>query len=147
LNGITYGLIGGFAGGSIFIVFTGSYDYIFRRRIFSKYKTKSFNLKQKREFFLSGDIRQIFQISIAALEKIHKIKNISPDFDAYKISAETGASKRTFGERIELSLFQEHDKIKVYILSKPRLKTAIFDCGKNIENVEIFSSILKSAVI
>ena len=81
------------------------------------------------------------------LSKIPRIKKVCPDVEANKITANTSNSWLTFGEKIEVRIYQDRDRIKVQIWSKPRLKTAIFYCVKNIEIVEMFSSLLKSEAI
>lgn len=137
-KGILYGIEGGLIVSFIITIIGASYDFLTRRVVFKKYGIKSFELTQMREMLFTGHIKDIFQLSLEALKKIPKIKKVSPDFMANKIWATTSWSWRTFGEVIEVGLNQEEDRVKVLILSKPRLRTAIFDCGKNIENVEIF---------
>ena len=149
--GIGKGLLYGIGGGLIVafvITFIGAlYDYLIRRKVFAKYGKKSFDVMQIREIFFKGDIKDIFQKSVTALKKIHKIKHISPNSGVNKIVATTDTTWKTFGEKIEIEFFQEVDRIRVQVCSKPRFRTAIFDCGKNIENVEILSSLLKSEMI
>ena len=137
--GVKFGLIS-----SISLTAIGFYnDYIFRRWVFAKLKLRSFDLSQRREIDLKGDLKTVFSKTLSVLKMIPAIKEISPDQVARKISAKTGSSILTFGELIEVELFHETGNTKAVIYSKPRLKTTVADCGKNIENVEIISALLK----
>lgn len=145
--GIEQGILFGIGGGlivSFVITSTGAlYDYLLRRSIFKRYLTRSFDLIQKREVMTEGNILIIFQKSIEALKIIPTIKSVSPMLETNIITAITSTTWKSFGETIKIELFQEGDKVKIVLCSRPRLGTAIFDCGKNIENVEIISSFFR----
>ena len=119
------------------------YDIIFRQRIFAKLKVRSFDLSQRREIKLNIDLNKVFSRTLTVLKMIPAVIKISPDPVARKITAKIGISLLSFGELIEVELFQENGNTKIVIFSKPRLKTIMVDYGKNIENVEIISALLK----
>ena len=139
---ILYGIGAGFIFSFIITVGGALYDFYFRRLVFLKYGIKSFDVTQYREINIIGDVDDIYKRSITALKLIPDIEGVSPNFSAKTILANTRKSIRTFGEIIELKLFQEDDEVLIRICSKPRRKTAIIDCGKNIENVEIFCKLI-----
>jgi hypothetical protein len=143
LNGVLYGLKGGLIFGLIITITSALYDYLLRLRVFKKYGKKNFDVIQKREIILDGDIEDIIQKIMSALKMIKGVKKICPDYNTNKIFAIRGTTWRTFGEKIEININQEKNEIKVSIQSRPRLKTAIFDGGRNIENVEVFCSLLR----
>jgi len=144
--GISKALLYGIGAGFIFafIITAGGalYDLYFRRLVFSKYGIKSFDVTQYREINIIGDVDDIYQRSINALKLIPDIEGVSPNFRAKTIIANTKKSIRTFGEIIELKLFQEDNDVSIRVCSKPKRKTAIIDCGKNIENVEIICKLI-----
>lgn len=146
--GIVKGLLYGMAGGLVFafiITATGTcYDYLLRRKIFVKYGQRSFDVIQTRNMFLKGDMVEIFQKSVSAMKSISRIKNVSSNMEKNEIIATTGITCSSFGEKIVVELFQEIGGIKVEVCSMPRLRTAMFDGGRSIENVEFFCSRLKS---
>ena len=141
-NGINYGLQGGFIFGAIVTGISALYDYILRVRVFKKYGKRTFEVIQEREMILEGDVKDLMQESVSALKTIGA-KKIFPNYSTNKINAICGTTWKTYGEKIEIDLIQNGDKTKIYISSRPRLKTAIFDGGRNIENVEMFCSNLK----
>jgi len=118
-------------------------DYIFRRWVFAKLKVKNFDISQRREIYLKENLMLAFSRTLNVLRIIPSVKQINPDIIARKISAKTGGSILSFGELIEVELSQEAKKTKVVIYSMPRLKATVADCGKNIENVEIITALLK----
>ena len=140
---ILYGIEIGFIFSFIITISSILYDYFFRRMVFSKFGVKSFDVIQIRDLIFKGNMNDIFQKSITVLKSIKTIIEIFPDYNIKKVTARTKTSVRTFGEKIEVSLFEKIGEIHVRICSRPRLKTSIIDCGKNIENVELICSLLK----
>jgi len=143
-RGFLYGMGGGLVVSSITAILGTLVDYIFRRLVFRKYGKRGFELDQIREIFLKGDLSEIFQRSLTSLTNVPKLKYVHYNSDENRITAKTSGSWNTIGEKIEIELFQESDRIRVQIRSRPRLKTAVFDCANNIERVEEISSFLKS---
>jgi len=148
--GIIKGIIYGIAGGlivSFFICIIGAlYDFVLRRSVFKKYGVKNYDLVQIRETILKGELKDVFPRSFDAIKKIRKVKKVNSSSDN-KIVVTTGASWNSIGEKIEIEHSNENHGIKVRILSKPVLKTAVFDGGKNIENVEAFFRSIKGMEI
>lgn len=145
-NGINYGLRGGFIFGAIVTAISALYDYIFRMCVFKKYGKRSFEVIQERDLILEGDVKDLMQESVSALKTIGA-KKILPNYSTNKINAVRGTTWKTYGEKIGINLISNGDKTKIYISSRPRLKTAIFDGGRNIENVEMLCSHLKRSRI
>lgn len=141
-NGFNYGLQGGFVFGASVTVISTLYDYILRKRVFKKYGNRSFEVIQQREIILEGDIKDLMQKSISALETIG-VKKILPDYRVNKIDAVHGITWKTYGEKIEITFNSNGDKTKIYISSRPRIRITPFDGGRNIENVELLCSSLK----
>lgn len=146
-TGTFYGLQGGFVFGFVLTVIGGLYDYLFRLHVFKRYGTKSFDLIQKRELLLVGNVKDLIQKSISILKMIRGVKKIYPNYDTHEIVAIRGTTWKTFGEKMELKFCPQGEKIELFIQSRPRLKTAIFDGGKNIENVEEFCSLMKRSYV
>lgn len=142
-KGVLYGIEGGVIVAFLITVIGAGYDYLIRRRVFSKYGKKDFELVQMRDIIFKGDIKNFFPRSVAALKKVSWIKDLFPDFESNNIKAITRTTWGAFGEKIDIEFYQEGERIRVIVRSKPRIRTAIFDCGKNIENVEIFCDLLK----
>ena len=142
-KGLYYGLGGGFVFGFMITAIGALYDYLLRNRVFKKYGNKSFEVIQKREWSFTGNIKGAMEKSIMALKGMKGVKKVVPWFDRNEITAIRGTTWKTYGEKIEVRFSQEGDKVRIYIQSQPRLKTAIFDGGKNIENVEMFSSLMQ----
>ena len=142
-KGINYGAKSGLFFATFLVVFSIYSDIIFRQWVFVKLKVRSFDLSQYREIHLKGELKCIFAQVLAVLKMIPTIKKISPDAVGRKISATTGSSILTFGELIDIEFFLEADNVRITISSRPRLMTTMVDYGKNIENVEIISALLR----
>lgn len=67
--------------------------------------------------------------------------------DADRITAKTGCSWRSFGERIEMRVVRQGgERTEVCVSSRPRLRTTLMDYGKNYSNVQHIVTALRKVV-
>lgn len=95
--------------------------------------------------------KRIFLSNLTKAKVVERI-NIDPVCSKMKIrKTDTGLklstrmSMKSWGENIYVDITPDEDnKIKISVISKPKIKTTIVDLGKNLENVNLLSKILVS---
>ena len=105
-----------------------------------------FELEQVREIRMHGTPKEILAACREALLAIPHVKSVSEDSEQMVTRALTGTSWRSPGEEIEVEMnpISEGNWI-VRCLSKPKSPNAVFDYGKNFENVETWLGRVKSS--
>jgi hypothetical protein len=112
-------------------------DYIAMRKLFRKFGTIDYSICQTREITIEKPFKATYPMFVNAIKKLKHIKNISLNEEKGMIRITTGFNFRTSGDIITIKLLSNSsDRTRVQISSKPRLKTVIFDYGKNYENAE-----------
>jgi hypothetical protein len=112
-------------------------DYIAIRKLFRKFGTIDYSICQTREITIEKPFITTYPMFVNAIKKLKHIKNISLNEEKGMIRITTGFNFRTSGDIITIKLLSNSsDRTRVQISSKPRLKTVIFDYGKNYENAE-----------
>lgn len=96
-----------------------------------------FELEQVREIKMEGTSKEVLAACREALLKIPYVKSVSDDSEQMVTRAVTGTSWRSTGEEMEVEInpIAENSWL-VRCSSKPKAPTALFDYGKNFENVE-----------
>ena len=144
LVGSASGFLSGLLSGSVvcfLIVFVGfCWDLLIRITVFFKYGYKGFNLEQIRIIDCVDEISNVFDRCINALRGLKRIGEINVNQHTNTIIATTLPSVNTFGEMITVQLSHDSNVTIIHIKSKPRRSLAVFDCGRNIENVELISA-------
>ncbi|MBX9668440.1 MAG: hypothetical protein K2X93_12515 [Candidatus Obscuribacterales bacterium] len=104
-----------------------------------------FELEQVREVKMQGTSKEVLAACREALLKIPYVKSVSDDSEQMITRARTGTSWRSSGEELEVEMnpIAENSWI-LRCSSKPKSPTAVFDYGKNFENVETWLSRMKS---
>jgi hypothetical protein len=91
---------------------------------------------------LDGSPTKVAQQVINALAAVGA-NNISVDAKGARMTASMGMSWRSWGERISVSLTDQGSRTGVAIESKSWLKTALYDLGKNSQNVRKIKAALE----
>lgn len=95
------------------------------------------DLEQKREVILEGTLKQVVAASRQALLAVPNVTSVSDDVPNLTAKALTGASWRSPGEEIDVQISVISDsKYQLKCVSRCKSEKAIFDYGKNFENVE-----------
>jgi hypothetical protein len=98
---------------------------------------------QERTISLGFDQELALQKAKEALLAIRKVRPGSIKMRADQISASTGITWQSFGERISVNVQATEAGALVHITSRPRLASTVMDSGKGCENVELFAGALK----
>ena len=147
-NAFKYGMTAGLAIGIIFALFLVAVlipldlsAYVFKAK--GGYK-QIWDLEQVREFEIKGTAKQALHYARQALLLVPYVVEVSDDVEHMITRAKTGASWRSGGEvmEVEINPLSANDWT-IKITSKPYNKKAVFDYGKNFENVETFSAQVK----
>lgn len=106
-------------------------------------------LEQTRDVVAQGTSKEIMQATRQALLTVPYIKNVSDDVERLITRATTGPSWRSAGEVMEVEINPMTENTwKLKCTSRCSTKNAVFDYGKNYENVEVWQKnlhdILKS---
>lgn len=94
---------------------------------------------QERTVSLPLDINAALMKSRTALNAIRKVQTASIFINENQITATTGMTWQSFGERISVDIQPAADGSTVRISSRPKVATTIMDSGKGLENVELFA--------
>lgn len=105
-----------------------------------------FEIEQVREVQMKGTPKEVLAACREALLAIPHVKSVSDDAEQMITRALTGTSWRSTGEEIEVEMNPiEENSWTVKCSSKPKSPTAVFDYGKNFENVETWIGRIKSS--
>jgi hypothetical protein len=139
--GLTIGLIFGV----LHVVVSVLLD-LFARMFLAKGVYKDvFELEQVREVKMEGTSKEVLAACREALLKISYVKSVSDDSEQMITRAVMGTSWRSTGEEMEVEMNPiAENSWMVKCTSKPRSPNALFDYGKNFENVETWISKIKA---
>jgi hypothetical protein len=144
-HALSYGLAAGAVFGTIFTVFMlcvmMPLDLLSRLFLArgSKDSTNSaiFEIDQVRELPIKGTSKHVHFICRQALLAIPGIRDVHDDMVSGLMTASTGASWRSAGEKIEVHVLKrDSGQFVLRCTSKPAQKNVLFDYGKNFDNVE-----------
>lgn len=132
-SGLTIGLISGILVCAVLIPLD-----LFTRMFLAKGVYKDvFELEQVREIKMEGSSKEVLAACREALLKIPHVKSVSDDAEQMVTRAVTGTSWRSTGEEMEVEMNPiAENSWMVRCSSKPKSSNALFDYGKNFENVE-----------
>ncbi len=136
-SGLTIGLIFGILRVAVLLPLD-----LFTRMFLAKGIYKDvFELEQVREIKMEGTSKEVLAACREALLKIPYVKSVSDDSEQMVTRAITGISWRSTGEEMEVEInpIAENSWL-VRCSSKPKMENALFDYGKNFENVETWIS-------
>lgn len=136
VDAVCYAIILGSISGFIASLGVVLLDYLRRRAVFKKYGCKSFDLIQSRQVYLDGSISNAINKCIEALKNVKGVIKITTNNEENEITAIRGFNWKTPGEKLRIKLHEQAGKVLVSIHSRPRIKGAIADGGRSIENVE-----------
>jgi len=94
---------------------------------------------QDRTISLPVDANAAMEMSKSALVAIRKIRSDSIAATGREITATTGMTWKSFGERISVEIQPTVTGSSVRISSRPKVATTSMDSGKGRENVELFA--------
>lgn len=97
---------------------------------------------QERTISLTVDPHAAIDRAKDALLVIRKLRPNTIEVGANQISASTGMTWQSFGERISIDVQSTPTGASVHVSSRPRLATTTMDSGKGYENVELFARAL-----
>jgi hypothetical protein len=123
-------------------------DAFFCQKLRIEYGVKNPGLRVEEAVELSGGTEDARDLVKKALAEI-RAKIISEDFDEGTITAKTGFSFKTTGERVFIRIEDAGpDAVRIAIKSEPRFNATMFglDMGQNAKNVARLVKGLKSKV-
>lgn len=153
-NAFKYGLMAGLTFGCIAAIFMVAVllpldlsAHVFLSK--GRYR-QIWELEQTRDIEVSGTGKQVLHAARQALLIVPYVTRVSDDVEHMITRAASGPSWRSGGEEMEVELNPiAENQWKVKVVSRPRSKNALFDYGKNFENVETwigqFSQLLEAS--
>lgn len=140
-GGLTIGLIFG-----VLLVAVQIQLDLFTRMFLAKGIYKDvFELEQVREVKMEGSSKEVLAACREALLKVAYVKSVSDDSEQMVTRAVTGTSWRSTGEEMEVEINPiAENSWSIKCTSKPKSANALFDYGKNFENVETWLSKIKA---
>lgn len=88
---------------------------------------------------------EAFQACLDSLKTFDNYSVLICDRNKGNIVIATGVTWKSWGEQIEFEIMQGiNGSVSITISSKPRVKTTIFDYGKNASNINAIAKALKS---
>jgi hypothetical protein len=93
---------------------------------------------------VEGDLASVYTACRRSLLRLRKLEVTNENPITGELSAKTGCTWRSFGEKISVSITGDGPNATVHIESKPRLSTTQADYGKGVENVALFTRYLLS---
>lgn len=133
------------SGGLLF----GSFMAWYQRRSEKRLQRRGLNTddmapRQKKTIPLPLSTSDALLKAEGALASLRKLKKSSIQVVASQITATTGTTWESFGERITVDVTADAAASVVRICSRPRVATTVMDGGKGRENVELFATVLAS---
>ncbi|MBX3134860.1 hypothetical protein KF707_01400 [Candidatus Obscuribacterales bacterium] len=141
-GGLTIGLIFGVVSCVVFILLD-----LFARMFLAKGVYKDvFELEQVREIKMEGTSKEVLAVCRDALLSISYVKAVSDDAEQMITRAVMGTSWRSTGEEMEVEINPiAENRWILKCTSKPKQPDALFDYGKNFENVEGWMSKIRAS--
>lgn len=143
ISGFKMAIVGAIIGTSLTLAIGLLLDIFEKIKCYIKYGIIDFRVCQERRIVIEGDYDETVSKLANTLAKFKGISITKKDLKGGIIKAEIKRSWRSLGEKLELKLFNRHDKIIIILTSKPKLWAALFDFSKNLENLEIIMRGLK----
>jgi hypothetical protein len=100
------------------------------------FQTDNHGPEQTRIVHYAGSCAEAVDDARRALAAVRKVKNVAETSSPITITARTGTTFESFGEKIVLKFTPTGTGTNIEISSKPRIWTTLEDWGKGIENVE-----------
>ena len=134
---VTAGLVIGLAFSTVMVIIMVALDLTARTFIAKGSTNSLWDVEQKRELVVDGSAKQIVAACRQALLAVPNVTSVSDDPESMSARASTGASWRSPGEEMEVGISQiDGSKWQVKCISRSKSPKALFDYGKNFENVE-----------
>lgn len=116
-----------------------------------KKRLNKIGVKEYTDENLSVIQNRFFRSSLSKDDLIEQVKN-DPKFGKMKMIEtengfilKTGVSLKSWGEEIIIVLKSQTNSIFEYqVLSRPKLRTTLIDCGKNLDNVNQFEILMNN---
>ena len=140
--GFLPGLIGGLFAGLLFGCFMtlilGLWHTLSVKRMgYAKSDDEAMGVHHIRNIELPLGYGRVFDLCIASLNVIKKCKIRKEERSEGNIEVKTGITWKSFGERISFNICEINDsKTQVKVSSRPAIRTAVVDFGRNLDNVE-----------
>jgi hypothetical protein len=134
------GVVGGIVSGLLFGVAIAMYQRRGERRL-RKLGVSAGDMRpaQERTIALPADANAAMKKAKNALAVIRKIQSDSISENGNQVTARTGITWQSFGERISVEVQPTVAGSSVRISSRPKVATTTMDGGKGRENVELFA--------
>jgi hypothetical protein len=139
----TIAIVGGLIAGLLFGIAMAMYQQRGERRL-QKLGVSAGDMKptQERIISLRVDANAAMEKAKSALAAIRKIRPDSIKVTGSQITATTGITWQSFGERISVDILPTEAGSSVRISSRPKVAMTAMDSGKGHENVELFAKAL-----
>ena len=139
-RGIIWGLIYG-------VSFTVISYYIHTRAIKKKgyeISEKTLDVHQKRKLKLKIPYKVAYYLCLESINSLPKARLQKENRSQGKIDVRTGMSWKTSGDKISFDVQKiDDDRTQVIVSSRPVVRLALMDYGKNLDNVDKISNFLK----
>jgi hypothetical protein len=143
LRGLLFGLYAGLAFGSVMSLLLVSLHHLLTAKYRKDTKLDTTSVVQKKFVEMNISFDQAYEKCLRSINEIKNCKIESEDRQNGLITAKISSSWRSFGEKVEIKLWNSSGgRTRIYIVSRPKMRTAILDYGKSIENVIKLSSAL-----
>lgn len=143
LNGIIGGCLFGLLLTAFFFIVSVPIDYLKKR----KYPAEAFNVYQRVCIKVPIPREEAFNLCEEGIRRYVRIKKVIAIKDKGEINARTKMSALTFGEYIHIHLDCPSSKETVLCIeSKPVLKYALLDYGRNYENIVYLKGYLEGTL-
>jgi len=93
---------------------------------------------------LQCSYNEAFNLCKSALSSVRGATISEIDKSSGSIVAKTGTNMKGWGEVITFNIQEADNKVKIEVISKPRIRPLVLDYGKNYENVKKIANFLKS---
>lgn len=104
------------------------------------------SVNQSRDIEIDVPLTEAFDLCLKALATLHRARVKKADPLSGLIEARTGINWKTYGEKVTFRLFRvDSHTTRIHLASRPRLKTALIDFGRNLYNINRLSVFLREA--
>lgn len=145
--GLNAGLVIGLCVSVLFVCVLLPRDLITKMFLKKGQYREIWELEQTLDMEVEGSLKEVFGACRQALLAVPYVRAVSDDFENLVATANTGASWRSSGEEMEVEINPvSENRWHLKCTSRSRAKDIVFDYGKNFENVDVWSSQMRSAV-
>ncbi len=147
-SGIAQGVFAGVGGGLVFgllmSLILGAIQQFTTKQLKTGYEENLMGVHQVQVFEVHKTFDDTFKACVESLLALPKCKIVDQDNVSGFIHARTGATWKSFGEKLMITVSPlETASCRVTLSSKPALDTTLVDYGKNVENLRIIVGALE----